>query len=240
MIGPNSPLGTFVGTDAFWVRVTLPLESATLLGLFQNAAELNATVIARQGGSAVERRAKVLEWTGELDTLSKTVQVLVEIDDPLSLKTENSERPPLLLGSLVQVDFQGPSQSEYAKFHGPGYAKAAKSSRLILKIDLLFVTLLLHGRVATHFMYVTIQTNYDALLSARSSSRSKAQSSTRLKKDKNRLKLAARVKSPQKQRLQKHHGMPTVLRLRLDQGPKRQEIKNHPHKALSKSTSKRS
>ena len=66
MIGPNSPLGTFVGTDAFWVRVTLPLESATLLGLFQNAAELNATVIARQGGSAVEREPK--SWNGQANS----------------------------------------------------------------------------------------------------------------------------------------------------------------------------
>ena len=126
MIGPSSPLGTFVGTDAFWVRVTLPLESARLLGLFQNAADLKATVVARQGDDAIERTAKVLEWTGELDALSKTVQVLVEIDDPLSLKAENTERPPLLLGSLVQVHFQGPSQSNILEIPRAGIREGSQ------------------------------------------------------------------------------------------------------------------
>ena len=42
---------------------------------------------------------------------SKTVQILVEISDPLSLKETNRNVPPLLLGSLVQVEFEGPERS---------------------------------------------------------------------------------------------------------------------------------
>ena len=155
MIGPSSPLGTFVGTDAFWVRVTLPLEAATLLGLFQNASNLDATVVARQGGEAIERTAKVLEWTGELDALSKTVQVLVEIDDPLSLQAEKSERPPLLLGSLVQVDFQGPSQENILEIPRAGIREGSQVFALTLKIGSSSVTSRWHGKVETPFTCVT-------------------------------------------------------------------------------------
>ena len=62
---------------------------------------LSAKVITRQSGDTVERAAKVLEWTGELDALSKTVQVLVEIEDPLSLKPDNvKNRAPCCSGHL--------------------------------------------------------------------------------------------------------------------------------------------
>ena len=111
MIGPSSPLGVFVGTDAFWVRVTLPIDAARLLGIFDDVTQIQATVVATQGGVSSSRNAKVLEWTGELDALSKTVQILVEISDPLSLKETNRNVPPLLLGSLVQVEFEGPERS---------------------------------------------------------------------------------------------------------------------------------
>ena len=126
MIGPSSPLGVFVGTDAFWVRVTLPLETARLLGIFKDVTNIKATVIATQGGVSSSRQASVLEWTGELDALSKTVQVLVEIADPLSLTEPNQEFPPLLLGSLVQVDFEGPSHDNILEIPRAGIREGSQ------------------------------------------------------------------------------------------------------------------
>ena len=106
MIGPAAPLGTFVGTDAFWVKVTLPIEAAKLVGIFDSAIDAKAHIISRHSDRHSRRSAAVLEWTGELDPLSKTVQVLVEIEDPLGLNADTQE--PLLLGSLVEVEFEGP------------------------------------------------------------------------------------------------------------------------------------
>ena len=126
MIGPSTPLGVFVGTDAFWVRVTLPFETASLLGIFDSNQEVNATVLATQNGRESRRKARVLEWTGELDALSKTVQVLVEIADPLSLTETNRALPPLLLGSLVQVEFEGPSHDNVLKIPRAGIREGSQ------------------------------------------------------------------------------------------------------------------
>ena len=207
---------------------------------FRTQLELNATVIARQGGSAVERRAKVLEWTGELDTLSKTVQVLVEIDDPLSQKTENSERPPLLLGSLVQVDFQGPSQSNILEIPRAGIREGSQVFAIDSEDRLIIRDAALAWKSRDAFYVRDNSNELRRIIVGKVQLAVEGAKLNPIKEGQEPPKVGRKGKESTKAEAQKHHGMPTVLRLRLDQGPKRQEIKNHPHKALSKSTSKRS
>ena len=139
-----------------------------------------------------------------------------------------------LLGSLVQVDFQGPSQSNILEIP-PGYAKAAKSSRLILKIDLLFVTLLLHGRVATHFMYVTTN-ELRRIIVGKVQLAVEGAKLNPIKEGQEPPKVGRKGKESTKAEAPRNaDGSPAATGPRA----KAQEIKNHPQ-ALSKSTSKRS
>lgn len=137
MIGPSTPLGAFVGTDAFWVKVTLPIESARLVGIFTHTDKVSATVMTREGGETRQRPATVLEWTGELESLSKTVQVLVEIKDPLGL--ESQTKHPLLLGSLVEVEFEGAKTTNIVRVpreavrEGTQIFAVDKDNRLIIR-----------------------------------------------------------------------------------------------------------
>lgn len=126
VVGPGAPAARLVGTDVFWVTVTVPLSELRWLEVPGHAgggatAAVGAAAIqageafgAAQGGRAVvrvdtgqglvEREGRVSRLLGDLDPLGRQARVVVEVPDPLGLK---NGAPPLLLGSYVEVEFEG-------------------------------------------------------------------------------------------------------------------------------------
>lgn len=117
LVTSQSTVATLVGTDAFWVRASIPLD---LLGRIQIPG-LNAEpgqgsqvqITQDIGGEAIARPGRVIRLLGQLDQVGRMAQVLIEVRDPLGLKAPQGQRqPPLLLGSYVSVSLAGGSARE--------------------------------------------------------------------------------------------------------------------------------
>lgn len=114
VVAPGAALATMVGTDTFWVQLTVPMSQLALIPFPQDGQPgADVTVIQDLGmGRPVTRSGHVLELLGELDPKGRMARVLVEVEDPLGV----GQAPvPLLLGSYVRVELAGqPLRDAYA------------------------------------------------------------------------------------------------------------------------------
>ncbi len=100
VVQPGMRLGRLVGTDAFWVQVSVPVADLDWL----EVPGAHATVTHRSGARVVERRGTVVRMLGDLDPLGSMARLVVEIPDPLGLRDDTK---PLLLGAFVEVSLEG-------------------------------------------------------------------------------------------------------------------------------------
>lgn len=106
-VAPGTVLATLVGTDAYWIRVSLPVESLSMLDIPDLGAEQGSRATIRQSlgtGGRVEREGRVVRLINRLDPQSRTAQVLVEVDDPLEAPPGQL---PLLRDAFVDVELEG-------------------------------------------------------------------------------------------------------------------------------------
>ncbi|MCA9631953.1 MAG: HlyD family efflux transporter periplasmic adaptor subunit, partial [Myxococcales bacterium] len=98
LVGPQSVLATLVGTDHFWVQVSVPLDKLSRIripGVNAEAGEgSRATVIQRMGEQRVEREGEVVRLMGDLDPAGRMARVLVQIPDPMALAAREAEVAP--------------------------------------------------------------------------------------------------------------------------------------------------
>lgn len=116
LVGPQSALAVLVGTDAFWVQVSVPVDRLRwfdIPGVGGVTEGSSATITQSVGSATITREGKVIRLLGDLDPIGRMARILVEIPDPLGLKSQtrgsDSSRAelPLLIGSYVQVALQG-------------------------------------------------------------------------------------------------------------------------------------
>ncbi len=109
-VSESTPLVRLVGTDFFWMRLTLPVEKLQWLKIPVNDGDTGSKVkIFPQGGAGSDqyRSGQLLRLEAALEPQGRMAQVLVQIEDPLSLKPANSGLPKLLLGSFVNAEIVG-------------------------------------------------------------------------------------------------------------------------------------
>ena len=109
-VGPGTPLATLVGTEHFWVEVSVPVDQLAWIGVDSRApAQPTATVSQRIGSAGpVEHRGRVLRVLDQLDPLGRMARLLIEVDDPLAISSEgDGPKTPLRIGSYVEVKVQG-------------------------------------------------------------------------------------------------------------------------------------
>jgi RND family efflux transporter MFP subunit len=115
LVGPQSQIATLVGTDAYWVQVSVPAEQLRALTLPGQSEDAVSSAVVKQniGTKTVVREGKLLRLLGDLDPVGRLVRLLVEVDDPLNLASNADETRsgslPLLLGAYVSVEFEGQS-----------------------------------------------------------------------------------------------------------------------------------
>lgn len=120
LAGPGAQVATLVGTDAFWVQVSLPVERLRWLQIpgVHGAAEGSPARVFQSIGQSIgqdilEREGKIIRLLGDLDPRGRMARVLIELADPLGAGAgqEDAGRTPglpLLLGSYVSVQIFGP------------------------------------------------------------------------------------------------------------------------------------
>jgi len=109
VVGPGTPLATLVGTDTFWVTVSLPIEKLTALQIPQvNAAEGSSAIVSQQlpDGRTILRAGRLLQLAGQLDAMTRNAQVIVAVEQPMQPGADGTGLP-LLPGAYVKVQLSG-------------------------------------------------------------------------------------------------------------------------------------
>lgn len=113
VIAPGYAVATLVGTDAYWVEVSVPVGNLDWFHIpGVNGEEGSEVEVRQRAGDHVQTwQGRVVRLLGEVDPAGRMARVLVEIADPLNLESapEGEEagaggaKLPLLLGSYVEV-----------------------------------------------------------------------------------------------------------------------------------------
>lgn len=112
LVSPQSALATLVGTERFWVQVSVSVDDLAWIRLPSSdgaSPGAEARVVQELGrGERIVRLGRVARLLGSLDPVGRMARLLVEIDDPLGPAVEEgSSDLPLLLGAYVRVEIQG-------------------------------------------------------------------------------------------------------------------------------------
>jgi RND family efflux transporter MFP subunit len=114
LVSRQAKLATLVGTDEFWVQVSIPMGKLPRIS-FARADKDGSTVkvVCDTGaGAAIVRTGRVLRLLGDLNTSGRMARVLVTIDNPLDLQSgDSSGAAPMgarciLLGCYTKVEIQ--------------------------------------------------------------------------------------------------------------------------------------
>ena len=99
-VSPAQLVGTLVGTDTWWVQVSLTRSDLQRV----TVSDVSTRVSAENTESPIS--ATVLRTLPDVDPAGKLVRLLVAVDDPMRLKSDGR---PLFLGDSVQVTFECPT-----------------------------------------------------------------------------------------------------------------------------------
>jgi RND family efflux transporter MFP subunit len=105
-VGPGARVATLIGTDEFWVTVSLPMERLAGVELAKDGKPGSKAIVRQDLGNAgvIEREGSVLRLAGQLDPQTRTAQVIVAVPNPLD---GDDGQLPLLVGAFVEVEITG-------------------------------------------------------------------------------------------------------------------------------------
>jgi RND family efflux transporter MFP subunit len=104
-ISTQDSLAELVGTDEYWIRVSLPVERLGWFAIPTDDSGLGAPVQVRYRG--YQRSGRVIRLLSDLETQGRMARIVVAVKDPLGLKARSPDRPSLLIGEYVRVEIQG-------------------------------------------------------------------------------------------------------------------------------------
>ncbi|MGB0678567.1 MAG: efflux RND transporter periplasmic adaptor subunit, partial [Polyangiales bacterium] len=106
LVTPQNEIARLVGTDAYWVRVSIPVGALSAIDVpgLRGVDEGSAAQIVQQlGNEHVRRQGRVRRLLADLDPGGTMARITVEVRDPLGLQDEGEPKLPLLLSSYVEV-----------------------------------------------------------------------------------------------------------------------------------------
>ncbi len=105
-VSTQDPLALLVGTDEYWIQVSLPVERLAWIQIPRTNTEKGAAVTISYRGH--QRQGTVARLLSDLETDGRMARILVSVKDPLGLnaKTRGSA-PSMLIGEYVRVVVQG-------------------------------------------------------------------------------------------------------------------------------------
>ncbi len=107
LISPQAEVAQLVGTDRYWVRVSVPFELLHRIRFSDDSDGQGSAAEVFVDGEDTNARlksARVLRLLGDLSDRGRMARVLVSVDDPLNLSPGVDPRAkPVLLRSYVRV-----------------------------------------------------------------------------------------------------------------------------------------
>ncbi len=106
LVGSNSTICELVGTDEFWIQVSVPFSDLKWIRFPSGNEEgANVRVLLDAGeGETTMWEGQVIRLLSDLDTLGRMARLIVSVKDPLGLESMDPSKLPLLLGSYVEVE----------------------------------------------------------------------------------------------------------------------------------------
>lgn len=105
-VSPGDNLGRLVGTDAYWVEMTVPVSQLRWLAFPREESEKGSLVELRSRTAwkpGETREGYLYRQVGALDNQTRLSRVLVRVEDPLARRPENEGRPALIIGGFVEA-----------------------------------------------------------------------------------------------------------------------------------------
>ena len=99
-------LAELVGTDEYWIQASMPVDRLNWITIPRRSGEAGSKVriIYR---NKFNLTGTIIKLLGELEAEGRMARILVEVKDPLGLKSTEKKRPPLLIGEYVRVEIEG-------------------------------------------------------------------------------------------------------------------------------------
>ncbi|MFO8015219.1 MAG: efflux RND transporter periplasmic adaptor subunit [Phycisphaerae bacterium] len=109
-VAAGAPVATLVGTDTYWVCVSVPVDQLPWIRIPRSAGEAGAPVrIYNEAawGPETHRTGRVLRLESTLEEQGRMARLLVSVPDPLGQEDASGKTPPLLIGSYVRAEIEG-------------------------------------------------------------------------------------------------------------------------------------
>jgi len=105
-VAAQEKIADLVGTDAYWIKVSLPVEKLRWIRVpnGKNDTGSRAEINYRQGYSL---QGEVVRLLPDLSKEGRMAQLIIEVKDPHGLKAGNSKQPMLLIGEYVRAVIEG-------------------------------------------------------------------------------------------------------------------------------------
>lgn len=108
LLSVGSTICELVGTDEFWIQVTVPLSMLKWIQFpDRDHPGAEASVVLDTGNSSRSTwKGRVLRLLSDLEPLGRMARVVVTVPDPLGMADGAKDGLPLLLGSYVEVNIE--------------------------------------------------------------------------------------------------------------------------------------
>ncbi len=111
-VTPSSALVTLIGTDGYWVEVSVPTSQLRWINLPRHEGEKGSLVRIYDEaawGKNAYRTGHVIRLAATVEQEGRMARLLVEVADPLARKKENAGQPAMLIGAYVRLEITGRS-----------------------------------------------------------------------------------------------------------------------------------
>jgi len=107
-ITPGDELGRLVGSQQYWISLTIPVDKLQWLSFPKSGNEKGSTVQIRNSGwpKDVYRTGYLDKQVGALDEQTRLARVLVRVNDPLAREDTTNIQRELMIGGFVEAEVQ--------------------------------------------------------------------------------------------------------------------------------------
>jgi RND family efflux transporter MFP subunit len=107
-VTPGDQLGRLVGSEQYWVNLTVPVDKLQWLSFPKSNNETGSTVQIRNSGwpKDIYRTGYLDKQVGALDDQTRLARVLVRVNDPLAREDTTNIQRELIIGGFVEAEVQ--------------------------------------------------------------------------------------------------------------------------------------
>jgi multidrug efflux pump subunit AcrA (membrane-fusion protein) len=105
-VSGQEKLAELIGTDIYWIQASIPVDRLRWILIPNDLADFGSKVrISHRNGH--ELAGTVIKLLGDLETEGRMARILVEVKDPLGLKSKEKYQLPLLIGEYLRIEIEG-------------------------------------------------------------------------------------------------------------------------------------